>query len=74
MKMYFLLLFLVFIDSAYATDLNCAENVSAKYAGPIFDAMAQIESGKYGTVISALNESGVYRMALFARLHKKTEW
>jgi hypothetical protein len=72
MKLYILLLSLIFIGSAYADDIACTEAVSnAKYVGPIFDAMAQIESGKSDTVISALNESGVYRMAIFARLHRK---
>jgi len=71
MKAYLLFLSLILIGNAHADDLHCTEDVSGKYAGPMFDAMAQIESGKYGTVISALNESGVYRMALFARLHKK---
>lgn len=71
MKTYLLLISLVIISSAYADDLHCTEAVSSEYDGPIFDAMAQIESGKFGTVIAALNESGVYRMALFARLHRK---
>jgi predicted TIM-barrel fold metal-dependent hydrolase len=37
----------------------------------MFDAMAQIESGMSGTVSEALDSSGVARMALFARLHRK---
>jgi hypothetical protein len=37
----------------------------------MFDAMAQIESGMSRTVTAALDQSGVARMALFARLHQK---
>jgi hypothetical protein len=72
MKLSILLLLLVFITGARADDSTCTEPESkVKYRGPIFDAMAQIESGKVDTVTSALHESGIYRMALFARLHRK---
>jgi hypothetical protein len=44
---------------------------AARYAGPLIDAMAQIESGMSGTVSDAMSKSGVERMALFARQHHK---
>lgn len=42
------------------------------YLGPLFDAMAQIDRGMHKTVLSKMDESGVQRMALFARLRRKS--
>jgi hypothetical protein len=57
---------------AWAAGPSCG-NVppGARYSGPLIDAMAQIESGMSSTVSSAMDKSGVARMALFARLHRK---
>lgn len=67
-----LVLVFVFGATASADEPRCT-NAQAKteYAGSMFDAMAQIESGMVGTVTAALDQSGVARMALFARLHRK---
>lgn len=65
-------LFLVFGGGAWAGEPACNEAApAARYAGPMIDAMAQIESGMSRTVSEALDRSGVSRMALFARLHRK---
>ena len=72
--MRFALLFLsfVFVGGAWANEPACTETApKTQYVGPMFDAMAQIEAGMSATVIAALDESGIYRMALFARLHPK---
>lgn len=72
MQLALLFSFLVFIGSAWADEPVCPEvNPRTKYVGPMFDAMAQIESGMYNTVIESLDGSVIYRMALFARLHPK---
>jgi predicted TIM-barrel fold metal-dependent hydrolase len=42
-----------------------------KYQGPLFDAMAQVESRIAGWVLPGMDKAGVARMALFARLHPK---
>ena len=42
-----------------------------KYAGPMFDAMAQAESRMADRVLSGMDRAGVSGMALFARLHPK---
>src|SRR5688500_8889882 len=42
-----------------------------KYEGPLFDAMAQVESRMAGRVVPGMDKAGVGRMALFARLHPK---
>ena len=53
-------------------DEPCAPPAAvARYAGPLFDAMAQIESGMSSTVEGAMARAGVERMALFARQHHK---
>jgi Amidohydrolase len=65
-------LFLVLGGAAWANEPSCTEaQPGTRYTGPLFDAMAQIESGMSGTVTGALDRSGVARMALFARLHRK---
>lgn len=67
-----LVLFLVFAGGAWADELPCTEEPKTNYVGPMFDAMAQIEAGMSDTVIAALDGSGITRMALFARLHQKS--
>ena len=42
-----------------------------KYGGPLFDAMAQIESRVAAGVLPGMDRAGVKSMALFARLHPK---
>lgn len=60
------------ISFARADDSSCKEPVKpSRYSGPLFDAMAQIESDKHDAVVSALKDTGIYRMALFARQHRK---
>ncbi len=72
MQLSLLFSFLVFIGVAWADESACTEvNPKTKYVGPMFDAMAQIDAGMYNTVIESLDGSGIYRMALFARLHRK---
>lgn len=72
MQLALLWLFLVFIGGAWADEPPCTTADSkTQYVGPMFDAMAQIEAGMSATVIAALDESGISRMALFARLHRK---
>src|SRR4051812_18729565 len=67
-----LLALLVFVSPAWADERRCSDNQpKSEYVGPLFDAMAQIESRMSGTVTTALDESGIPRMALFARLHRK---
>lgn len=52
---------------------GCHNSSSEKsYQDPLFDAMAQIDSGMYQTVLTRMDDSGVQRMALFARLKRKT--
>ncbi len=63
---------LAFAGGAWADEPRCAgDQANIEYVGPMFDAMAQIESAMADTVTAALDSSGVARMALFARLHKK---
>jgi hypothetical protein len=65
-------LLLLALGAAARADEPCAPPpAAARYAGPLFDAMAQVESGMSGTVSDALARSGVERMALFARQHHK---
>jgi hypothetical protein len=66
-----LLVFLVFGGSAWAEPSCTGIPPGARYAGPMIDAMAQIESGMWRTVSEAMDRSGVGRMALFARQHRK---
>jgi len=40
---------------------------AGRYAGPLFDAMAQIDGGMEAVVLRSLDASGVARMALFGR-------
>lgn len=49
------------------------EQPSARYAGPMIDAMAQIEWGMTRRVADAFERGGITRMALFARLHRKRD-
>lgn len=67
----FLLAYLFWPMSATA---DCHTSGSGKpYLGPLFDAMAQIDSGMYETVLTKMDDSGVQQMALFARLkHKRS--
>ena len=52
---------------------DCHSSSSGKpYLGILFDAMAQIDSGKYETVLTKMDGSGIQRMALFARLERKS--
>jgi hypothetical protein len=53
--------------------MRTAAEPKTQYVGPMFDAMAQIEAGMSDTVIAAMDESGISRMALFARLHRKRD-
>lgn len=72
MRRALLFLFLVFVGGAWADEPLCTEaEPKTKYVGPMIDAMAQIEAGMSGTVLAALDGSGITRMALFARLHRK---
>ena len=72
MRRILLFLFLLFggSGSAWANEPTCTQP-NTKYVGPMIDAMAQIESGMSRAVSEALDRSGVSRMALFARLHRK---
>jgi Amidohydrolase len=50
----------------------CASAVVRPYAGPLFDAMAQIESSQSADfVLDAMRAFNVGHMALFARLHRR---
>jgi hypothetical protein len=52
---------------------DCHSSSSGKpYLGILVDAMAQIDSGKYETVLTKMDGSGIQRMALFARLERKS--
>jgi hypothetical protein len=65
-------LFLILGGSAWAGEPACSEaRPNAKYVGAMIDAMAQIEAAQSRTVTEALDKTGVSRMALFARLHRK---
>lgn len=65
-------LVLVFAGGASAEEPRCTSvQADTAYRGPMFDAMAQMESGMADTVTAALDASGVARMALFARAHRK---
>jgi hypothetical protein len=67
-----LLISILFLcGNAWAETACTGARPDAKYAGPMIDAMAQIELGMSPTVSSAMESSGVGRMALFARLHRK---
>jgi amidohydrolase family protein len=57
---------------AWADERTCTgDRPNAKYAGPMIDAMAQIESAMSRKVSDAFDRAGISRMALFARLHRK---
>lgn len=72
LRLTLLLLALVCAAGARADEPRCTDpQLKTEYDGPMFDAMAQMEAGMSARVTAALNESGVRRMALFARLHKK---
>lgn len=51
---------------------DCHASGEKPYMGPLFDAMAQIDSGMYKSVVTKMDDSGVQRMALFARLKRKS--
>jgi len=65
------LLVLVCASAAWAAEQSCSDAPGSRYTGPMTDAMAQIESGMSRTVTEAMDRSGVGRMALFARQHRK---
>lgn len=66
--MKFLLLFIACLCWPVSAIADCHTGSSWKpYLGPLFDAMAQIDSGMYETVRTKMDDSGVQRMALFAR-------
>lgn len=70
----FLILAIFFSCSAQAEEPPCDQNAPKKeYVGPLFDAMAQIESGMTSIVLAGMDASGVARMALFARKHRKRD-
>jgi predicted TIM-barrel fold metal-dependent hydrolase len=50
---------------------SCPQAPAAKYAGPLFDAMAQVESRMAERVLPGMDRAGVSGMALFARAHPK---
>jgi predicted TIM-barrel fold metal-dependent hydrolase len=56
---------------ATAAQAACPPSASVKYPGPMFDAMAQVESRTADKVLRGMDRSGVRTMALFARLHPK---
>jgi len=65
-------LLLLALGAAARAEERCTPPpAAARYAGPLMDAMAQIESGMSGSVSEAMSKSGVERMALFARQHYK---
>jgi amidohydrolase family protein len=64
-------LFVVLAGSAWADAACTGGKPDARYAGPMFDAMAQIDSGMASRVSAAMERAGVERMALFARQHHK---
>ena len=55
------------VDAADCTHPSAAR----PYAGPLFDAMAQVDAGPSGLVLRSMDDAGVARMALFARLNPK---
>ena len=66
--------FVVAISALWATTCaaqSCNQAPAQKYGGPLFDAMAQVESREAGAVVRRMDKAGVARMALFARLHPK---
>jgi hypothetical protein len=74
MQLILLILFLVFTGGAWAGEPSCTDSEPVtRYNGKLFDAMAQIESGLSDTVISSLDKTGIYRMALFARFKKNSD-
>ncbi len=65
-----LTLLLACLGIARAAEPGCAGvQAPREYAGPLFDAMAQIESGM--PVLEAMEQSHTSGMALFARQHPK---
>jgi hypothetical protein len=71
-RLILLLLGFVSIGPAWAAEPRCTDLQGRReYAGPLFDAMAQLESRMPVRLPAALDKSGVARMALFARLHRK---
>jgi len=72
MRLLLVVLLLALLGPARAAEQRCADFQDTKqYDGPLFDAMAQIESTMSGNVTKALDELGIARMALFARRHPK---
>jgi len=67
-----LVILFLLVGNAWSDESACADSqVSREYDGPLFDAMAQIDSSMSNQVVAALNDSGVSHMALFARMHRK---
>jgi amidohydrolase family protein len=64
------LLLLVLSGVTAAGEPQC-EAPKARYSGAMTDAMAQIEAAQARGVADAIEKSGVSRMALFARMHRK---
>ena len=72
MRLAVVLPLLILGGNAWAGEPACGElPPDTKYVGTMIDAMAQIESAHSRAVSEALDKSGVSRIALFARLHRK---
>lgn len=56
---------------AWADAPACPPPAAPPYGGTLIDAMAQMESADWLSVIEAFEHAGVSRMALFARLHHR---
>lgn len=63
-------LLLAFAVRAWA-DVPACPPPATPYGGTMIDAMAQMESADWRAVVDALEQGGVSRIALFARLHRK---
>jgi hypothetical protein len=72
MRLILLLSLFVSIGPGWADEPRCPDlRGKSEYTGPLFDAMAQLEARMPVRMTAALDTSGVARMALFARLHRK---
>jgi hypothetical protein len=67
-----LFLFIAFLFAPVAAIADC-EGVapSKRYAGPMFDAMAQIDRGMADNVLTRMKNADIQRMALFGRVKRK---
>lgn len=65
------LLLAPFVTCAAVAQPSCLKSPSEKYRGPMFDAMAQVESRMAPRVLPGMDQAGVTTMALFARQHPK---